>query len=350
MVQTGVPFGNVGHARQIVTLRSILREEAPLDHLVSAPPRALASRPVLGYRCVRDEVSGRRLWEGLTPLWAPLEEEAALLDLIPGYNRRRDLLRRMLADCFVVNLCPLAFFEDGPRAANITPDKLPAEWRDRFVGDASPCRSYFDFIIDNLRPEVVIVMGDWVERTVRRWRPEKCAVRLPHPSPANPVANRGWAAEAQRILREAGLPWRSRLLVVCLELGVWLAEGEGDPPRTTLLSAAARFATREAAELAIAAARSFRPFPEARTMPARRAVIRFNSGNGLICCSGCRAGLTTFFALSTDERAAIRRGDGLPPWWCAACVARSGAAVVPRPVSWGPGGGVCYSESLGGVS
>lgn len=139
-------------------------------------------------------------------------------------------------------------------------------------------------------------------------------------------------------------------LVVCLELDVWLAEGEGDPPRTRRLSAAARFATREAAELAIAAARSFRPFPEARTMPARRAVIRLNNGNGLICCSGCRAGLTTFFALSADERASLRRGDGLPPWWCAACVDRSGGAVVPRPVSWGPDGGVCYSESLGGVS
>ncbi len=208
MVQTGVPFGNVGHARQIVTLRSIL-PETPLDHLVSTPSLALASRPVLGYRCVRDEVSGRRLWEGLCPLWAPPEEEAQALDLIPGYNRSRDLLRRMLGEVFVMNLCPLAFFEDGPRATNVTPDKLPTAWRDRFVGDSSPCHSYFSHILDTFRPEVVLVMGDWVERTVRRWSGEARLVRLPHPSPANPAANRGWAAAAQRILREAGLPWRS---------------------------------------------------------------------------------------------------------------------------------------------
>lgn len=104
---------------------------------------------------------------------------------------------------------PLAFFEDGPRATNVTPDKLPTAWRDRFVGDSSPCHSYFSHILDTFRPEVVFVMGDWVERTVRRWSGEARLVRLPHPSPANPVANRGWAAAAQRILREAGLPWRS---------------------------------------------------------------------------------------------------------------------------------------------
>lgn len=206
MVQTGVPFGNVGHARQIVTLRSV-SPDAPLDHLVARPAYALPARPVLGYQCVRDEVSGRRLWEGLSPLWAPSEETAQMLDLIPGYNRRRDLLRRMLADCFVANLCPLAFFDGREsRLPNITPDKLPAEWRERFVGDGSPCRSYFDFVTQLFEPEAIIVMGDWVERTVRRWRPKGRIIRLPHPSPANPAANRGWAAAAQRILREAGLP------------------------------------------------------------------------------------------------------------------------------------------------
>ena len=48
-----------------------------------------------------------------------------------------------------------------------------------------------------------------------------------------------------------------------LEPGVWLAEGEGDPPRTLDESKAANFASMIEAAKALTKARQFRPFPKA---------------------------------------------------------------------------------------
>lgn len=50
MVQTGVPFGKVGH------VRDYLRVEARVDAVEGAHPK----RPVEGFACKRSEVSGAR--------------------------------------------------------------------------------------------------------------------------------------------------------------------------------------------------------------------------------------------------------------------------------------------------
>lgn len=51
-----------------------------------------------------------------------------------------------------------------------------------------------------------------------------------------------------------------RQYVVQLDDGVWLASGDGDPPRTLKLENAARFATNRKAVIALCEARKFRPF------------------------------------------------------------------------------------------
>jgi single-strand selective monofunctional uracil DNA glycosylase len=220
MVQTGVPFGNVEHARTILGLGSNF-PIGPGD--VRQPARTLDDRPVHGFACARDEVSGRRFWSGLAPLWIKPGDEKiqpeppgrffgsagrtqAEVDALQ-FTRQ---IARMLGEVFVMNLCPQAFFDahsSKPGAApNVTPDKLkPPVWRDRLVGDASPCRDYCDFALRHFQPEAIVVMGDWVEKTVRKWNPAARVVRLPHPSPANPKANRGWAEAAQKVMRDAGL-------------------------------------------------------------------------------------------------------------------------------------------------
>ena len=48
-----------------------------------------------------------------------------------------------------------------------------------------------------------------------------------------------------------------------LEPGVWLANGQGDPPRTLQPDSARQFATETAARRALQAARKFRPFVNA---------------------------------------------------------------------------------------
>lgn len=51
--------------------------------------------------------------------------------------------------------------------------------------------------------------------------------------------------------------------IVCLDDGCWLADGDGDPPRTLVRENAKRFSTRHKAGLALSAARKYRPFRRA---------------------------------------------------------------------------------------
>ena len=54
--------------------------------------------------------------------------------------------------------------------------------------------------------------------------------------------------------------------IVELEPGVWLADGDGDPPRTLVRENAKRFGTYQKALLALDVARRWKPFENA-TIP-----------------------------------------------------------------------------------
>ncbi len=161
MVQTGVPFGDVE------LVRGWLGIEAPVGRPDNEHPR----RPVLGFRCPRGEVSGRRLW---------------------GWARDRfGSPQRFFARYFVWNYCPLAFLEAGGR--NRTPDKLPAAERAALY---APCDEALRALVAVVGPRRVVGIG--------RFAAARAAAALagnaveitaaPHPSPANPAANRGWPA------------------------------------------------------------------------------------------------------------------------------------------------------------
>ena len=53
------------------------------------------------------------------------------------------------------------------------------------------------------------------------------------------------------------------MMKVLLEVNVWLADGEGDPPRTTDESHAKEFGSKLEAYRALESARQYRPFPNA---------------------------------------------------------------------------------------
>ncbi len=172
MAQTGVPFG------EVAAVRDWLGITAP----VGRPPREHPKKPVAGFACPRSEVSGRRLW-GL-------------------FAARFGRPEKFLADHFVVNYCPLAFFDEGGR--NLTPDKFPAQSAARLF---AACDAHLHRVVEILEPEWLIGVGDFAARRAASVLPDAPPRigRILHPSPASPAANRGWAAAAEGQLRALGV-------------------------------------------------------------------------------------------------------------------------------------------------
>jgi single-strand selective monofunctional uracil DNA glycosylase len=172
MVQTGVPFGDV----------TMVRDWLGITAPVAKPRDEHPKRPVLGFDCHRTEISGTRLW---------------------GWARDRfGTPERFFTRFFVANYCPLAFMEAS--GANVTPDKLPPAER-RTVSSA--CDEALRDVVRLLRPRIVIGVGGFAERRARAaLAGENVLVgTILHPSPASPLANRGWAATIERQLQSLGV-------------------------------------------------------------------------------------------------------------------------------------------------
>jgi single-strand selective monofunctional uracil DNA glycosylase len=185
MMQTGVPFGEVAAVRNWMGLRTAIER----------PAREHPKRPIEGFDCPRSEVSGRRLWG-----WAELRFGAA------------DAFFR---DWFVLNYCPLVFLEASGR--NFTPDKLPALQRSTVT---QACDRHLAAALSALQPEWAIGIGGFAERCLRSVlqgdgvdsalaRRVKVAQIL-HPSPASPLANRGWSDAVDRAIAQLGVPMPAR--------------------------------------------------------------------------------------------------------------------------------------------
>jgi single-strand selective monofunctional uracil DNA glycosylase len=177
MIQTGVPFGSVAN------VRDWLKIEGP----VSRPAREHAKRPVLGFACPRNEVSGARLWGAIAEVYGEPE--------------------RFFAHSFVANYCPLAFLEASGR--NRTPDKLPAAERESLF---TACDHHLRRLVHILEPQWVVGIGAFAATRARETLGDAVRIgRVLHPSPANPRAQRDWGGEARRQLSALGVcPARGR--------------------------------------------------------------------------------------------------------------------------------------------
>jgi single-strand selective monofunctional uracil DNA glycosylase len=172
MAQTGVPFGDVASVRDFLGLRGE----------VERPAREHPKRPVRGLACPRGEVSGARLWG-----WARADFRTA---------------ERFFASFFVGNYCPLAFMAESGK--NLTPDKLPlAEQAPLFAA----CDEALRQTVLLLRPRHVVGVGAFAAARARQALAGMAVATgaILHPSPANPLANRDWAATIRRQLAEMGV-------------------------------------------------------------------------------------------------------------------------------------------------
>lgn len=178
MAQTGAPFG------EVAAVRDYLKLDAP----VGKPKNEHPKRPVEGLCCTRSEVSGRRLW-GL---------------LADRYPNAEDFFNSTTSGGggFILNYCPLVFMEAGGK--NRTPDKLPAEEREPLE---HACDKHLRAVVEALSPKWVIGVGAFAEKQAKRVLGDlDCTFgRVLHPSPASPIANRGWAPQAEKQLVEMGV-------------------------------------------------------------------------------------------------------------------------------------------------
>jgi single-strand selective monofunctional uracil DNA glycosylase len=169
MAQTGIPFGEV----------NLVRDWIGLNGPVEKPKKEHPKRPVLGFDTTRSEVSGARLWG-----WA------------------KDTYKtpdRFFKSRLILNFCPLSFMEESGK--NVTPDKLPIEER-RPLLDA--CDKALRQLVQYYKPKFVIGVGGFARKRAERVVGDldlKVAEIL-HPSPASPMANRGWAPQASAQLKK----------------------------------------------------------------------------------------------------------------------------------------------------
>ncbi|HET6405539.1 MAG TPA: uracil-DNA glycosylase family protein [Candidatus Thermoplasmatota archaeon] len=174
MGQTGVPFGDVRW----------VRDWMGVEGRVEQPARAHPKRPVRGFACTRREGSGNRLYG-----WA---------------SERFGSAEAFFRDFYVVNYCPLLFFDaDGK---NLTPPQVGPRAM-QAVDEA--CDRHLAEVLQALEPLFVVGVGQYAEErakaVVARHGLAMKVGRVLHPSPASPAANRGWVAQAEAQLAELGV-------------------------------------------------------------------------------------------------------------------------------------------------
>ncbi len=169
MTQTGVPFGDVVMVREWFGISSQLSGTLPAQH---------PKYPILGMACHRNEGSGSRLWR-----WA---------------ETRLGTPDAFFARFFVWNYCPLLFIGKGH---NLTPEHLS---RTETAALAEVCDRALRSVFRALAPTAVVGIGRYAQRRAIEVLGDAAEVLyLPHPSPANPAANKHWPAMAEEALK----PW-----------------------------------------------------------------------------------------------------------------------------------------------
>ena len=173
MAQTGVPFGHV----------TSVRDWLGIEALVEPPVHEHPKRPIQGFDCQRSEISGLRFWS-----WA-----ASRFNTAEHFHQF----------FFVWNYCPLVFMEASGR--NRTPDKLPGDERARLFAS---CDRALLQVIDILKVRYIVGIGrfatDRIQAVIGNGLGQT-VVNAPHPSPANPAANRGWATQFEKALNAASI-------------------------------------------------------------------------------------------------------------------------------------------------
>jgi single-strand selective monofunctional uracil DNA glycosylase len=172
MVQTGIPFGEITFVKEWLKIKGEIKKPA-IEH---------PKREIMGFDCHRSEVSGRRVWT-----WAKEKFETPEM---------------FFKKLFIVNYCPLAFMAEGGK--NIIPEKLKKSEREPLF---EICDKVLVQTVEKLKPKWVIGVGKFAEkRALNALKGMNIQIAyMPHPSPANPAANKGWSKLIDKSLKDLGI-------------------------------------------------------------------------------------------------------------------------------------------------
>jgi single-strand selective monofunctional uracil DNA glycosylase len=173
MMQVGVPFGEVNAVRDWMGI------VAPVETPKAQHPK----RPIQGFECTRSEVSGKRLWT-----WAQEDYGSA---------------EQFFKHFFVLNYCPLVWLQTSGK--NHTPDMLPSA---ELAPVYKACDEHLAQVIQILAPTHAVGIGAFAMKRLQTVLGKQSPIAVGtilHPSPASPMANRGWAEQARQQLTAQGL-------------------------------------------------------------------------------------------------------------------------------------------------
>jgi single-strand selective monofunctional uracil DNA glycosylase len=158
MGNTGVPFGCPEQVREFLKIQNLEVKQPRMNH---------PKRIVVGLEQPKHEVSGRRIWSLLNELYENPEKTSEFI--------------------YIVNHCPLWMFNE--KGQNITPEKLTGPSATKLF---EFCDQHLREVVEIMNIEVVIGVGNYAaSRASIALKNQNIKItKIPHPSPANPLANR----------------------------------------------------------------------------------------------------------------------------------------------------------------
>ena len=173
MGNTGIPFGCPNKVKNYLKIKNLE---------VKKPKKMHPKRDVFGLECKKPEVSGTRIW--------------GLIEEIYGAPKIA------FENIYVINHFPLWMFNE--KGQNITPDKLRLG-QAKEIFDA--CNKHLISVTEILQADTIIAVGKYAEKMAKKAmsasknKTIKIKV-IPHPSPANPIANKDKGILWKRIVKE----------------------------------------------------------------------------------------------------------------------------------------------------
>jgi len=172
MGNTGIPFGCPEQVEKTLGI---------VDLEVAQPPVLHPKRPVFGLECPKPEISGRRIWTLLSTLYGSPEE--------------------IHKNVYIVNHCPLWIFT--PKGGNLTPDKLNTDEGGELL---ARCDEHLLEVARLLEVNRIVAVGNYAYQRIERLAHGLELQKIPHPSPASPLAN-----------RNNGQDWRDMVTTVLMQ-------------------------------------------------------------------------------------------------------------------------------------